>query len=51
MDNKEKITAAWTKFQNKINELRKRQFEILVNFSKKSDKQKIGDIMDNLKKE
>jgi hypothetical protein len=47
---KEKYNQAWKKFQDKMDSLKKRRSEILVNISAKLDKQKIEAIMKKLQK-
>ena len=47
---KKKWQQAWKKFHVKMNELRQRQHGIIENFVKESDKKKIEEIQDALKK-
>jgi len=46
----EKYQKAWKKFQEKIKELKKRQFEIISNINKKLDQQKVDLLMNKIKK-
>jgi hypothetical protein len=46
----EKNKQSWKKFQQKMNELQKKQAEILARISKKLDDQHIEKLRDRLKK-
>jgi len=45
-----KYQQAWEKFQNKMNDLRKRQKEVLLRIYNKLDQQKIENIRKKLEK-